>query len=222
MLTNKTKVTRFLNRTETILWWGLPLKPLEAVAVTTVRNCNTTLNYFETEVSLFICLSNREGRLHRLLSERPFCFGAGRCSWIRYRRNLGEEKLVKFFAHRQQNQTVLDQLKISGCFVAHRDMADETDKRLLHSHAHMTFMLLSPGQRGEGWGVLSPKGGWVLLFGQFRSGATGSFVSASLRVPMFKKIDKVNKNSRVLRTLCCSVSRSLKFFEKNSWLNGNN
>ena len=65
-------------------------------------------------------------------------------------------------------------------------MADETDKRLLHSHAHMTFMLLSPGQRGEGWGVLSPKGGWVLLFGQFRSGATGSFVSASLRVPMFK------------------------------------
>lgn len=95
MLTNKTKVTRFLNRTETILWWGLPLKPLEAVAVTTVRKCNTTLSYFETEVSLFICLSNREGRLHRLLSERPFCFGAGRCSWILYRRNLGEEKLVK-------------------------------------------------------------------------------------------------------------------------------
>ena len=69
----------------------------KSVAVTTVRNCNTTLNYFETEVSLFICLSNREGRLHRLLSERPFCFGAGRCSWILYRRNLGEEKLVKFF-----------------------------------------------------------------------------------------------------------------------------
>ena len=41
-------------------------------------------------------------------------------------------------------------------------MADETDKRLLHSHAHMTFMLLCPGQRGEGW-VLPPKGGWVLI-----------------------------------------------------------
>ena len=39
-------------------------------------------------------------------------------------------------------------------------MADETDKRLPHSHAHMTFMLLCQGQRGEGWGGTVTKG-WV-------------------------------------------------------------
>lgn len=95
-------------------------------------------------------------------------------------------------------------------------MADETDKRLLHSHAHTTFMLLCPGQRGEGW--VLPYTVWTI---KVRSNRL--LLSASLRVPMFKvlfftkkKIDKVNKNSRVLRTLCCSVSRSLKFFEKNS------
>ena len=75
--------------------------------------------------------------------------------------------------------------------------------------------------RGGGYCHQRVGGYCHILYGQFRSGATGSFVSASLRVPMFKvlffttKIDKVNKNSRVLRTLCCSVSRSLKFFEKN-------
>ena len=103
-------------------------------------------------------------------------------------------------------------------------MADETDKRLVHSHAHMTFMLLCPGQRGEGC-VLPPKGGWVLPYTVWTIKVRSNrlLLSASLRVPMFKvlfftpkKIDKVNKNSRVLRTLCCSVSRSLKFFEKNS------